>query len=121
MTRILLVEDDPDVLLIFEDILLDAGYEVDTAETYRAANGLLVSRDYGLVVSDGRLPDGTGMMLADNAKAKGIACLIVTGYQWGFRDGNPSINFDNYTVMRKPVSAEALLAAVSRMVDGRRA
>src|ERR1700688_4682052 len=103
MARILLVEDDPDVLPIFEEILLEAGHQVDTAETLRAAAELLASRDYDLVVSDGRLPHGTGMKLADNAKAKGIKSLIVTGYLTGLRDSDPSLNFDNYTVLRKPV------------------
>ena len=33
MPRILLVEDERDVRLIIEHVLIDAGYEVDTAET----------------------------------------------------------------------------------------
>jgi DNA-binding NtrC family response regulator len=119
MARIMLVEDDPEVLLIFHEILLEAGHQVDTAETFRAAAELLASRDYDLVVSDGRLPDGTGMGLADSAKVKGIKSLIVTGYAWGLRDGDPRFNLDNYVVMRKPVSARDLQAAVSRMASGR--
>jgi two-component system, NtrC family, response regulator HydG len=118
MSRILLVEDDPDVLPIFKEILLDAGHQVDTAERFRAAGDLLASREYDLVVSDGRLPDGTGMMLADKAKAKGIPCLIVTGYLHDLRDSHPGVDFDQYAVLRKPVRSDVLLAAVGRMASG---
>jgi DNA-binding NtrC family response regulator len=115
MARILLVEDDPDVLPIFEEILLNAGHEVDAAETFRAAAALLASREYDVVVSDGRLPDGTGMTLADQAKDKGIPSLIVTGYLHGLRAEHPNADFDQYAVLRKPVRAEVLLAAVGQM------
>ena len=116
MARILLVEDDPDVLPLFEEILLDAGHQVDTAATFRAAAALLASRDYDLVVSDGRLPDGTGIGVADDAKARGIRALIVTGYLEGLRDSHP--NLANYPVLRKPVTAGTLQAVVSRIASG---
>jgi Response regulator receiver domain len=62
--RILLVEDDPDVLLVFEEVLIDAGYEVDTAATFREADNLLGLGEYDLLLSDGRLPDGNGAFVA---------------------------------------------------------
>jgi DNA-binding NtrC family response regulator len=115
MAHILLVEDDHDVLLVFEDILLEAGHQVDTAETFHVADDLFASREYDMVVSDGLLPDGTGLMLADKAKAKGTPCLIVTGYLGDLRDSAPSVNLANYSILRKPVSANVLQAAVGRM------
>ena len=114
----MLVEDDPDVLPIFEDILIDAGHEVDTAGTFRAAAELLASRRYDLVVTDGRLPDGTGMGVADDAKARGINSVIVTGYLDGLRDSHPHLDFNNYSVLRKPISVGVLQAVVSRMASG---
>ncbi|HEV2173144.1 MAG TPA: response regulator, partial [Nitrospira sp.] len=77
MSRILLVEDDPGVLALFEDLLLAAGYQVETADTFQAADDMLALRDYTLLLSDGWLPGGTGMTLADHAKLKGIPALIV--------------------------------------------
>jgi CheY-like chemotaxis protein len=112
--RILLVEDDPDVLLVFDEVLRDAGYNVDCATTFSAADNMLDLSSYDLLLSDGRLPDGTGLMLADKAKAKGIPALIVTGY---LLDPHGSdFDFDAYTVLRKPITPRALLAEVGRFV-----
>jgi DNA-binding response OmpR family regulator len=118
MTRIVLVEDDPDVLLLFEEVLVDAGYQVDTAATFREADNLLASREYDLLVSDGRLPDGTGMMLADKAKAKCIPALIVTGQLFWLRERNPKPDIDAYMVLRKPVTPKVLLGAITNTIDG---
>src|SRR5262245_41694371 len=38
MSRILLVEDDPDLRLLMEHVLLGGGYEVDTADSVAAAH-----------------------------------------------------------------------------------
>jgi DNA-binding NtrC family response regulator len=116
MSRILLVEDDPDVLVLFQEVLLIAGYEVDTAETFRTADNLLASREYDLLVTDGRLPDGTGTMLADKASAKGIAALIVTGFLHSLHRANPNIVLDHYSVLRKP-TPNVLLTAIGRAIS----
>jgi DNA-binding response OmpR family regulator len=117
MTRILLVEDDPDVLLLFQEVLVDAGYQVETAATCREASGLLILRDYDLLLSDGRLPDGTGIMLADLAKAKRIPALIVTGYVVWLHELHPKLDINAYNVLCKPVTPRVLLAKVGGAIN----
>ena len=56
MPRILLVEDNLDVLVLFEEVLMIAGYQVDTSDTFQAADDLLALGEYDLLVTDGRLP-----------------------------------------------------------------
>jgi DNA-binding response OmpR family regulator len=63
MPRILLVEDDAEVRLLVEHVLLNADYEVDSAETLTAGLRALGRSGYDLVVADGRLSDGTGISL----------------------------------------------------------
>jgi DNA-binding response OmpR family regulator len=118
MTCILLVEDDPDVLLLFKEVLLDAGYQVDTAETFREGDDLLSSREYDLLLSDGRLPGGTGMMLADKAKARCVPALIVTGQLFWLQERNPKPDINAYMVLRKPVTPKVLLGAITNTIDG---
>ena len=110
MARILLAEDDADVRIVVEHVLLDEGYEVDAAEDLGGARGLLLSRDYDLVLSDGRLPDGTGMELADAAQEKGIPTLILTGYAFILRElaTDPS----KYRVLLKPLRPQEIIQAV---------
>lgn len=110
MARILLAEDDADVLVVVEHVLLDGGHEVDTASNVESARTLLASREYDLLLSDGRLPDGTGMELADVAQAKGTPALILTGYAFILRElaADPT----RYKVLLKPLRPAEILQAV---------
>jgi two-component system response regulator PilR (NtrC family) len=114
MSRILLVEDDTATRVLWEHALLDADYEIDTAETATGGVALVGSRHYDLVVTDGRLPDGIGMMVADAGRAKGIPALLVTGYAFILDElrGDPSHN-----VLVKPICPSELLEAVARALS----
>jgi DNA-binding NtrC family response regulator len=112
MPRILLVEDDSDVRLLVEHVLLDADYEVDSAETLEAGLRALDRRVYDLVVADGRLADGTGMELADSARQRDIPTLIMTGY--AFVLAASGVDLGQYDVLLKPISPEELLGSVAK-------
>jgi CheY-like chemotaxis protein len=106
--RILLVEDDPDVRPLLEHILLGAGYHVDVAATVRGAMAML--KRNGLVVTDGMLPDGTGIQIADKAKERKMKTLIVTGYAMSF----PKEALERHEYLWKPLRPPELLDAVAR-------
>jgi CheY-like chemotaxis protein len=110
MPRILLVDDDIAVRLVFLEILFDAGYEVDTAHSFEAGNAILeTGHAFDLLITDGRFSDGTGAALADRADARGIPVLIVTG--------NPlELGRAKYPVLAKPMRTTALLSAVKAAV-----
>ncbi len=117
MPRILLVEDDADVRAVFEHVLLDAGYELDVAETILGGEMLLSSHGYSLVLTDGRLPDGVGMMLADQASVKGIPTIIVTGYAFNLRDDDPGVDLSKYNLLLKPIRAHELLGEIKKLLS----
>jgi DNA-binding NtrC family response regulator len=78
---ILLVEDDEQVCDILGEFLRDSGYQVDVAGTVTAACSLLAGgRAYNLVVTDGRLPDGNGLMIAQRASEQSIKVIIISGF-----------------------------------------
>jgi two-component system, NtrC family, response regulator HydG len=110
--RILLVEDDAEVRLLVEHVLLDASYEVVSAETLEAGLKALDRQNYDLVVADGRLSDGTGMTLADRARDKDIPALIMTGYAFVLHAAG--VDLGQYDVLLKPISPEELLATVAK-------
>lgn len=114
MSRILLVEDDHDVRLVVELMLLDAGYEVDATDSVAGGHGLLNCRSYDMVLADGRLGDGTGMMVADKARELGnIPVLIVTGYAFEL----PREDLARYKFLLKPMRPRELLAAIRRVLS----
>ena len=110
MHRILLVEDDPELRLLLEHVLLGAGYEVDTADTVEAAYARLKGPPYDLLLADGRLEDGTGMMVAEKAGITGAKVLIITGYAFEL----PREQLGRYEYLLKPVRPSELLEAVER-------
>jgi len=107
--RILVVDDDPDVLFVLEQMLLDAGYRVDTAGTMMGGLHRLADRNYDLLVADGKLPDGTGVDLCDDAVRRGVPCFIVTGYAFVLPQDK-----SDYEILQKPVRGAELIAAVER-------
>jgi two-component system response regulator HydG len=112
MPRVLLVEDDTEVRLLVEHVLLDADYEVDSVETLGAGLRALRRRAYDLAIADGRLPDGTGMELADSAREHDTPTLIMTGY--AFVLAASGVDLGQYDVLLKPISPEELLTSVAK-------
>ena len=114
MTRILLVEDDHNVRVLLEHVLIDGGYVVDSTTTVAEAKSLLDSVGYELLLADGRLPDGTGMALAEYAQASGVKTLIITGYAFQLA----SQDLGRYEFLMKPVRPAELLQAIERALGG---
>ena len=108
MSRILLVEDDLNVRVLLEHVLIDGGFEVDSTATAAEARSLLDSVTYDLLLADGRLPDGTGMALAEQAQANGVKALIITGYAFQLA----SEELGRYEFLMKPVRPDELLQAI---------
>ena len=113
MSRILLVEDDRDLRLLLEHVLLGAGYRVDVADTVASASALLDRGAYDLVLADGRLEDGTGMMVAEMGRVGGARTLIVTGYAFDL----PREELERHEYLLKPVRPSELLEAVERVLQ----
>jgi DNA-binding response OmpR family regulator len=106
LARILLVEDDAEVGRLLEHILVADRYEVDRAKTVEDACTALAAHQYDLLVAEVRLPDGTGMTVADCAAESGIKTLIITGYGFAY----PELR--NYDYLLKPVRPAELLTSV---------
>ena len=58
---LLVVDDEPDLRTLYELTLLREGYDMDTAGTVQEALLHLKDRIYSAVITDMRLPDGSGL------------------------------------------------------------
>jgi DNA-binding response OmpR family regulator len=110
MSRILLVEDDPDVRPLLEHVLTGEGYTVDAAGTLAKACWLLEANAYDLVLADAELPDGNGIVVAQQADDRGVKALVLTGYALRL----PKSELDRYEFVMKPVRLRALLDILAR-------
>ncbi len=106
-TRILLVDDDDGVRDILANVLGNAGYEVDAARMAATAVPQIEANSYDLVVTDAKLLDGSGVAVADFAKARGQKVVVLTGYAAETRPGGPQHDY-----LFKPLRPDAFVRAV---------
>jgi DNA-binding response OmpR family regulator len=111
--RILCVEDDEEVRSLIEKFFTEAGYEVDTAGTVAQGCSLLDTRKYDLALTNGRLPDGTGLDVAQKAHQLGVKSLMVTGCAYEFDRGRP----DYLTILQEPIRMSNLLQAIENALS----
>ncbi|TFG85187.1 MAG: response regulator [Hyphomicrobiales bacterium] len=98
MKHILVVDDEENILTLFEDELTDAGYRVTTAGTGREALDQIEEETPDLLILDIRMPDMHGLeVLAKiretNKDLPVIMCTAIHGLK------------DDYTVWEAGVSA----------------
>ncbi len=80
---ILLVEDEPILLMLIAETLRDAGYQVHEASEGQTAIALLRAHpDIALLMTDIRMPGMNGYQLADAAMTlrENLKILLMTGY-----------------------------------------
>ena len=80
--KLLVVDDEPDLRTLYELTLLREGYDVDSAGSVQEAWARLTERSYSAVISDMRLPDGTGMDLLRRLEAtqRPERVVVITAY-----------------------------------------
>ncbi len=116
--RILLVEDNENILRGNKRLLTWEGYTVDTAATISAAKDCILANTPQLIVLDIMLPDGNGLeFMKDLRKSNisGIPILLLTGLASqediinGLSEGS-----DDY--MTKPYDFHVLLARIEALL-----
>jgi two-component system, NtrC family, response regulator PilR len=80
--RILVIDDEADLRELLEITLVKMGLDVDSASTVREARALLGQTEYALVLTDMRLPDGTGLELVREVagQGRGTPIAVITAY-----------------------------------------
>lgn len=79
--RVLAVEDNPDLLEIYGDVLRGGGYAVELAPDLKTARALLIQNAFDLVISDISLPDGTGIDVLRMVRERSLdlPVILITG------------------------------------------
>jgi two-component system response regulator PilR (NtrC family) len=80
--RILVVDDEAHLRELLEITLIKMGLEVDSAESLTAARAFLNKTSYALVLTDMRLPDGSGMELVQEVSVlyKNTPIAVITAF-----------------------------------------
>jgi two-component system, NtrC family, response regulator HydG len=110
----LVIEDDVQVRRVMEETFAEAGYQVEAADTVGSGLELIESREFDIIVADGRLPDGTGMEIADAAWERDVPTLVVTAYAFDLL--REKRNLASYNVLQKPLRPAQLIMAVTALL-----
>jgi CheY-like chemotaxis protein len=120
--KILVVDDEQDVLQYFSTLFQDNGYEVNTASDGVEAVAHLWKQRPDLVTLDITMPNKSGVKvyreIKENDELKHIPVVIVTGVQREFKHFISSRKQvpapEGY--LEKPVALSDLLAEVKRLI-----
>jgi CheY-like chemotaxis protein len=126
LAKVLLVDDDEDMLRIMQIRLRACGLEVMTAASAMQGLWLTMKEMPQVIITDYRMPEGSGDYLIARLRAvpalKAIPVIVLTGASGGTnRDYALERRFlGEYGVsafLSKPLKFEALLEALSRHID----
>lgn len=110
--KVLIVDDEPLVLEMFETMLRDAGYQTATAASAAQAQRCLTRESFDLIIVDVWLEDDDGFVLAQYAAKvqPKIGVVVITGRP-SERDKEAAVAL-GFEYLSKPVPFELLKSAV---------
>lgn len=115
--RILIVDDEPEILVALEKVFRRRDMLVQTASTAHEALATLRSTEFDVVLTDLAMPDMSGVELLKYLRSAGnnVPIIIMTGVG-SIESAVEAVRFGAYDYIRKPVSIQPLEELVKRAV-----
>ncbi|HEX2012072.1 MAG TPA: sigma 54-interacting transcriptional regulator [Roseateles sp.] len=111
--RLLLVDDDADLLKLLSMRLLAAGYQITAVESAEAALAQIAVQRPALVISDVQLPGKDGLALFDAIRERDPALPVILLTAHGtIPDAVEATTRGVYTYLTKPFDGKALLETI---------
>ena len=114
--KILIIDDDRDILVIISDMLSGYGYEVTTAESAEEAFGLLSSNSYHLLLLDINLPDSDGFEICKQLREVSTVPVIFASARTSESDRISGYEIGGDDYLPKPYSMKELLVHVQALL-----
>lgn len=115
MPRILVVEDDPDLLFLYHTALTQGGFEVINAENAQLAKANLDQDKFDLIMLDLNMPDAHGSAVVEHIRKdqrhNGMPIIIVTANDHWIDE---TLQKKVEQIMVKPVSMREIVELVNR-------
>src|SRR5437870_634254 len=111
---LLVIDDEPDLRTLYELTLLREGYDIETAGTVQDALLHLKDRVYSAVITDMRLPDGTGLDILRWLEESGRRekAIVITAYG-SAENAVEALKAGAYDYLTKPVDLKQFRAVVA--------
>ena len=119
--RVLVVDDERNILITAREFLRDASYQVCIAENVQEAHALLEDGNFDVVVSDVILPGATGVDLMKTIRdaSSGVQVVMMTG-EPTVETASEAVRAGASDYLAKPVDKQDLLRAVGRAAETKR-
>ena len=113
--RVLLIDDEPDLLELLELTLSRMGLDTTRAESVAEAIRYLDSDPFDLCLTDWRLPDGAGLKVVEHINQKGLdlPVAVITAYG-SAENAVAALKAGAFDYLAKPVALEQLRALVKQ-------
>jgi DNA-binding response OmpR family regulator len=124
--KILLIEDEPEMLGLIKHFLEDENYTVETAENFNAGLDKIVSYDYDCILLDIMLPGGNGLDLLQQLKnLNKTDSVIIISAKNSLDDKINGLNLGADDYLTKPFHLTELNARIKSVIrrkkmDGRK-
>ena len=113
--RILVVDDEPDLLELLELTLSRMGLDTICAQTVGEAVQLLDKEPFELCLTDMRLPDGEGLRVVEHITQKGLDVPVAVITAFGSAENAvAALKAGAFDYLAKPVALEQLRALVKQ-------
>jgi DNA-binding NtrC family response regulator len=114
--RVLIVDDEPDVIELLSDTLRAEGYEIAGAATFEDGKRLLAMTAPDVLITDVRLGHFNGLQLVV-IRPPTTAAVVISGY-WD-RTLEEEARRHGALYLLKPVAADKLVDAVRHVLEHR--
>ncbi len=121
MGRILIVDDERDILEVLKDILEDAGHDVTIAENGQKALELASKEKFDIILTDIIMPEKEGISMILELKAKNDELSIIAMSGGGY--AGPAFyletaeGFGADRTLVKPITRAELLEAIDSLLN----
>jgi two-component system response regulator HydG len=115
--NVLVVDDDTAVCRIVQRMLSDEQYQVQTSQSVADALRAIEHKSFDAYVVDYKLPDGSGLDVAERIRSKGsnVPIILMSGYD-AISVALRAERFNISDFVQKPFSREVICNAVKKAV-----
>jgi CheY-like chemotaxis protein len=113
MSRLLVVEDDVNVLELLQSLLAEEGYHVTACRSALDARATMEQSAFDLLVADYVMKDEDGLSLAEHAQSRGIRAVVMTADHTKL----PLLQGSGLPVIAKPFRVQELMKVVASVLS----
>jgi two-component system response regulator HydG len=117
ITNVLIVDDDVAICRIVQRMLADEQYQIQTSHSVAEALGSIQQQSFNAYVLDYKLPDGSGLDVAERIRSKGDAApiILISGYE----ASSVALRAQEFRIsdfLEKPFSREIICNALKKAI-----